>query len=150
MPMIPLHLSSSSDTTPPASNPLPSLLHTPSGLALLEIQGTIHFPTPAPNTPSTHVGELVFPYHNPLLHGADDTKWMKRVYLYIGENQRMTGECKKLVKPMAVVRRRESDAHMGGTDGEEEQGEELEIVEVVRYKVVFSQRPEPVGGEEGG
>jgi chromosome transmission fidelity protein 8 len=145
MPTIPLHLSSS-DATPSISNPLPPLLHTPSGLALLEIQGTIHFPPPAPNTPSTHVGELVFPYHNPLLHGADDTKWMKRVYLYIGENQRMTGECKKLVQPMAVVRRREGDVDMGEGDGGH--GEELEIVEVVRYKVVFSHRPEPVGGSE--
>jgi len=26
------------------------------------------------------------------------------------------------------------------------EGEELEIVEVVKYKVVFSGRPEPVGG----
>jgi chromosome transmission fidelity protein 8 len=148
MPTIPLHLGSS-EIASTVSNPLPPLLHTPSGLALLEIQGTIHFPTPAPNTPSTYVGELVFPYHNPLLHGADDTKWMKRVYLYVGENQRMTGECKKLVKPMAVVRRREGDVNMGETSVEGEQGEELEIVEVVRYKVVFSHRPEPVGGEEG-
>jgi chromosome transmission fidelity protein 8 len=153
MPTIPLHLSSA---LPPSSspNPLPPLLHTPSGLALLEIQGTIHFPTPAPSTPSTHVGELVFPYHNPLLHGPDDTKWMKRVYLYIGENQRMTGECKKLVQPMAVVRRRGEDGDVDMGDGEREGGkegsheEELEIIEIVRYKVVFSHRPEPVGGSE--
>ena len=70
----------------------------------------------------------------------------------------MTGECKKLGKPIAVIRKRErrdegGDVDMEGTDGDGDReggGEELEIVEVVRFKVVFSVRPEPVsvGGEE--
>lgn len=77
---------------------------------------------------------------------------MKRVYLYVGENQRMVGECKKLGRPFAVVRRRGldgKDVQMEGVEGEEQggtDGEELQIVEVVRYKIVFSGRPEPVGG----
>ncbi|KZM18918.1 uncharacterized protein EKO05_0006671 [Ascochyta rabiei] len=159
MPTIPLHPPSTPpQPSTPATNPLPPLLHTPSGLALLEIQGTIHFPAPtSPTTTSTCVGKLVFPYHNPLLHGDDDTKWMKRVYLYVGENQRMTGECKKLGKPFAVVRRRgDADVVMrdgeGGGDGEARgESEELEIVEVVKFKIVFSGRPEPVGrGTEEG
>lgn len=102
----------------------------------------------------------MFPFYNPLLHGEGDAKWMKRVYLYVGDNQRMTGECRKLGKPFAVVRRRQRGAdedvddvrmEMGEVDGDNEQQEELEIVEVVRYKIVFSGRPEPVGGgtEEG-
>lgn len=71
----------------------------------------------------------------------------------------MAGECKKLTKPFAVLRRRERsgdvdmEMEMDGVSEEEEKGdgEELEIVEVVRYKIVFSSRPEPVGrGEEGG
>lgn len=72
---------------------------------------------------------------------------MKRVYLYVGENQRMVGECKKLGKPFAVVKRREAgeDVRMGGAETEAA-GEELEIVEVVKHKLVFSGRPEPVGG----
>lgn len=99
----------------------------------------------------------MFPLYNPLLNDPADTKWMKRVYLYVGKGQRMTGECKKLGRPLGVVRRREvgggdgggnTDVRMG--DGEEEDGrgqeEELEIVEVVRYKIVFSSRPEPVSG----
>lgn len=59
----------------------------------------------------------------------------------------MTGECKKLGKPLAIVRKRVNenvgaeDVEMGGV-----QGEELEIVEVVKYKIVFSSRPEPVSG----
>ncbi len=69
----------------------------------------------------------------------------------------MTGECKKLGKPIGVVRKREKqsdgdvDINMSGViePGEEEkteQIEELEIVEVVKYKIVFSSRPEPISG----
>lgn len=149
MPTIPLHTRT---LVPPLaaqdSNPLPPLLHTPSGLALLELQGDIRFP-PAPAQASTPVGKLVFPLYNPDLHGEDDTKWMKRVYLYVGKNQRMAGEVKKLGKPFAVIRKREltngedvvmSDAHSASTS------EELEIVEIVKYKILFATRPEPVGG----
>ncbi|KAF1359044.1 hypothetical protein EJ07DRAFT_62705, partial [Lizonia empirigonia] len=156
MPTVALH-PPSAPTQSPTENPLPSLLHTPTGLALLEIQGTVHFPAPRAHATSTRVGKLVFPLYNPLLHGEGDAKWMKRVYLYVGDNQRMTGECRKLGKPFAVVRRRQRGAdgdgdvddvqmEMGGADGDFEQQEELEIVEVVRYKIVFSGRPEPVGG----
>ena len=96
------------------------------------------------------MGKLVFPYYNPALNG-EDTKWMKRVYLYVGENQRMTGECKKLGKPFAVIRRKqegfteEEDVVMGDGGQINEENEELEIVEIVRHKIVFSGRPEPVG-----
>jgi chromosome transmission fidelity protein 8 len=60
---------------------------------------------------------------------------MKGVYLYIGKHQRLTGEVKKLPKAMGVLRRRE-------VEGDDQ--EQLEIVEIVKHKIVFSQRPEPV------
>ncbi|KAJ9649376.1 hypothetical protein H2199_000151 [Coniosporium tulheliwenetii] len=120
------------------SNPLPNLLQTPTGLAILEIQGTIH--------PShTPIGTLVFPDYSPS-DPADETKWMKRVYLYVGKHQRMTGEVRKLARPVGVVRRRVAGAE-DGVEGDGMKREELEIVEVVRWKVVFSSRPEPVSGE---
>jgi chromosome transmission fidelity protein 8 len=46
----------------------------------------------------------------------------------------MTGEVKKLPRPVAVLQR-----HQGEGDGEE-----LEVVEIVRYKIFFKSRPEPV------
>ena len=64
---------------------------------------------------------------------------MKRVYLYVGKHQRLTGEIKKLPKAMGIMRRRVKEQDNGT--------EELEIVEIVRHKIVFSQRPEPVGEE---
>lgn len=156
MPSIQLHPTSlkSAETTTsnpsslPASNPLPQLLQTPSGLAILELQATINLPTfesednqhASPGSPlnsngttfETPVGKLMFPDYSPL--NPDDTKWMKRVYLYVGRYQRMTGEVKKLPKPLAVLRKRSSS----------ENTEELEVVEIVRYKVFFKNRPEPV------
>ena len=88
----------------------------------------------------------------------DDTQWMKRVYLYVGKHQRLTGEVKKLAKPLGVLgrRMREEGENMEGVEGpgdtengskESRDGDELEILEVVKYKIVFSTRPEPVGGE---
>ncbi|CAO2650988.1 Nn.00g092850.m01.CDS01 [Neocucurbitaria sp. VM-36] len=164
MPSITLYPpSKSASTASPTENPLPALLHTPSGLALLEVQGTIHFPAATSSSQtSTQVGKLVFPLYDPS-NDPSDTKWMKRVYLYVGKGQRMTGECKKLGKPVGVIRKRrgemgrtangetmgEADVEMGGVDGQGEQRvteEELEIVEVVRYRIVFSARPEPISG----
>lgn len=63
----------------------------------------------------------------------------------------MTGECKKLPKPYGVMRKKEKtdveDVAMGGLEQEDgAKEEELEIVEVVRYKIVFSSRPEPISG----
>ena len=126
------------------NNPLPALLQTPSGLALLELQGTINVPSgdedgidyststdnPA-STFETPIGKLMFPDYS--VHSPDDTKWMKRAYMYVGRYQRMTGEVKKLPRPIAVLQKRQAA-----------ESEELEVVEIVRYKIFFKSRPEPV------
>lgn len=132
MPSIPLHLVPKSAVSR-APNPLPELLQTPAGLAILEIQGTINLPPASPSALTTPVGRLVFPDHTA---NSADKSWMKRVHLYVGQHQRLTGEVKKLPNPVAVIRKRDTGP------GE---GEELEIAEVVYYKIVFSSRPEPVG-----
>lgn len=128
-------------------NPLPQLLQTPSGLAILEIQGTIHIPQAKtdeangdqePGHEATLIGKLMFPYYNSN-SPSEDTAWMKRVYLYVGKHQRLTGEVKKLPKAWAVLRKRDSE--------QDTAGQQLEIVDIVKYKIVFSQRPEPVGQE---
>ena len=150
MPTVPLH-TSPSHPPPTTPNPLPQLLQTPSGLAILEIQGTINIPpSTLPDTvttaPTTPVGHLVFPHYNPEDHtpgsnsSSSSTAWQKTVHLYVGKHQRLTGEVKKLPKPLAVIRKRE------GTPSQENGGkDELEIAEIVYYKILFSSRPEPVG-----
>ncbi|KAJ9614634.1 hypothetical protein H2200_002771 [Cladophialophora chaetospira] len=135
----------------PSPNLLPSLLQTPSGLALVEIQGTIHGPFQNPSTEDTNqasavhrIGRLEFPLYSPQA-ANDDGRWMKKVYLYVGKYQRLTGEVKKLAKPLAVIRKMEpaNEEMNGGThrDGDEA----LEILGIVKFKVLFSGRPEPVG-----
>ncbi|CAG7920856.1 unnamed protein product [Penicillium olsonii] len=152
MPSVKLHPRSSvpgnqaTATAPstPAHNPLPTLLQTPSGLALLELQGTINVPSGSEDEDlgdisanidpasifETPIGKLMFPDYSTL--NPEDTKWMKRAYLYVGRYQRMTGEVKKLPHPIAVLQKRPSE------------GEELEVVDIVRYKIFFKNRPEPV------
>lgn len=148
-------------------NPLPELLRTPSGLALLELQGTINLPQRdlEGHTSGLHVngngvsqetsiGRLVFPDHHPTTQDPNSTAWMKRVYLYVGKHQRLTGEVKKLPKAIAVIRKRRKEDMEGNglaaaNPGEEDQAEELEIVEIVEWKILFSQRPEPVGTWNG-
>ena len=146
MPSIPLHLPSADDSRPTtwnsSPNPLPNLLQTPSGLAILEVQGKINLPPPpesSTSTSATPIGRLVFPHYRKDDPQTDNT-WMKTAHLYVGRYQRLTGEVKKLAKPLAVIRRREG---MGMR--EENDMEELEIVELVYHKIVFSSRPEPVG-----
>ncbi|WEW60837.1 hypothetical protein PRK78_006325 [Emydomyces testavorans] len=184
MPTIRLHSKcqpGAEENTP--SNPLPTLLKTPSGLAILELQGTINLPSNAsqeqhsPGSDDTEskvqpeprfqtpVGRLVFPdydYSNPPSSGSS---WMKRVYLYVGRHQRLTGEVKKLPKPLAIIQRRQNDEGIVGNgegtaglgsrdtttqlDGEHGPEEELEVAEIVRYKILFSSRPEPVSDNVG-
>lgn len=116
-------------------NPLPQLLHTPSGLALIELQGSVLSDTSQHSiSEAINLGRLVFPPSEV----SSSTEWDgKRVFLYVGKHQRMAGEVKKLGKAIAVVRRRE-----GGEEGE------VEVEDIVRFKMVFASRPEPMGAEQ--
>ncbi len=179
MPTVPLYppcLAGGKNNNGPVSgplNPLPHLLQTPSGLAILELQGTINIPSPMPEDdidnstetgtsmqlPSqfqTPIGRLIFPDYNPA-KDPDNTSWMKRVYLYVGRHQRLSGEVKKLPKPLAVLRRRQVDGEqtndgrmcvirdeVASTLFEGAGGDQLEVVEIVKYRIHFPSRPEPV------
>ncbi|KAF3932546.1 hypothetical protein ABW20_dc0103524 [Dactylellina cionopaga] len=146
MPTTPVHLpnplSASANT-----NPLPQLLRLPTGLAILELQGDINFPSPEDsdsNINFTTVGNLIFP---DATSETTDLKDLKRVWLYIGKHQRLTGEVKVLPKPLGILRKRKQDEDDATTAGKGAV-EELEIVEVIKHKIIFSKRPEPVGTAE--
>jgi chromosome transmission fidelity protein 8 len=164
MPSVPLYPQSArldSDSASNAHNALPPLLQTPSGLAILELQGTINIPTTPSATATenleqslddkpgktieTELGKLMFPDYSDL--DPDSTKWMKRVYLYAGHYQRMTGEVKKLAKPLAIIQRRPKPTTETNGGNDDNGKDELEIVEIVKYKIIFASRPEPVGFE---
>ena len=63
---------------------------------------------------------------------------MNKVHLYVGQHQRLTGEVKKLPNPVAVIRKRDGGEAIA-------EGDDLEIAEIVYFKLIFSSRPEPVG-----
>ena len=144
-------------------NPLPQLLQTPSGLAILEIQGTINLPSretldalgddeigpdDKKTTVQTPIGRLSFPDYGAADGQTSDDSWMKRVHLYVGRYQRLTGEVKKLVKPLAVIQRRQADgsgATTAASNNQSGHADELEVVEIVKHKIIFSSRPEPFG-----
>lgn len=134
-------------------NPFPDLIQTPSGLALLELQGTMNLPEPDGNDAETgsarhpRIGRITFPDYHPQTQDPSSTAWMKRVHLYVGQHQRLTGEVKRLPKALAVIRRKFTSSERDETAGHSPStGEdELEIVEIVKFKLVFSNRPEPVG-----
>ncbi|MCJ1447021.1 MAG: hypothetical protein MMC23_007529 [Stictis urceolatum] len=149
MPTIDVHPPSATRTAPASS--LPELLQTPLGLAILELQGTINFPQPdhSEGSVSVNVGRLVFPDYDASISGQEG-KWMKKVWLYVG-HQRMTGEVKKLAKPLGVLRRLPSSQSASETSNSTTAGtqvDELEIAEIIKWKIVFSSRPEPVGLSE--
>ena len=134
MPSVPISMptraNASTDT-----NPLPSILQTPAGLAILEIQGSLNstlHTEPGANLP---VGKLDFPLYD-IKAPASDTAWQKRVHLYVGKHQRLTGEVKKLPQAVAVLRK---------VPGDSADGQALEVAEIIYYKVLFASRPEPVG-----
>lgn len=133
---------------PPKTSPLPPLLQTPSGLAILELQGTVNLPQDSEGNAlaDVEVGRVDFPDYDPTAEGGG-TAWMKTVYMYIGQHQRLTGEVKKLPKAFAIVRRRGGQQPEGAEDGGADGGDggDLEVVEIVKYKLMFSHRPEPVG-----
>ena len=133
----------------PLPSPLPAILQTPSGLAIVEVQGTIHGPfqpsgdTSSQSTQQTLIGRLDFPLYDPKEPG--EGKWMKKVYLYVGKHQRLTGEVKKLAKPLAVIRKVDISFKRHDDPTSTPSGEELEVLDIVKFKLLFSGRPEPVG-----
>ncbi|KAI1431799.1 hypothetical protein GGR50DRAFT_677615 [Xylaria sp. CBS 124048] len=134
-------------------NPLPQLIQTPSGLAILELQGTINLPQSdgqhsGADDNGLQIGRILFPDYHPDTQDASSTAWMKRVHLYVGNHQRLTGEVKKLPKALAIIRKRPEsavDVEMTDSSSPGDVKEDLEVVEIVKYKLAFSHRPEPVG-----
>ncbi|KAJ6260095.1 Chromosome transmission fidelity protein [Drechslerella dactyloides] len=151
MPSTPLHLPDPLSVSANA-NPLPQLLRLPTGLAILELQGDINYPSPHDsnadtNTNFTTVGNLIFP---DATSDSTDPKDLKRVWLYVGKHQRLTGEVKALPKPLGVLRKKQTQAEEAGSSGVAggNYAAELEIVDIIRYKIIFSKRPEPVSAAE--
>jgi chromosome transmission fidelity protein 8 len=85
-----------------------------------------------------NLGRLVFP--PPDDGNPENTAWdRKRVLLFIGKHQKMAGEVKVLKNAIAVLGRPAQPTASSARDGC------VEVIEVVRWKMVFASRPEPMG-----
>lgn len=106
-------------------------------------------PALEPGSESKQIGRLAFPSVEDGAASDVEGAWMKNVHLYVGQNQRLVGEVKKLGKPYGVLRRREVGMGVGSDEeaGKGNGGEELEIVDVVRWKIFFGSRPEFAASE---
>lgn len=147
MPSISISIADQS-AEPISSSPLPQLLHTPHGLAIIEIQGTLNMPDAKSGTntdtgESKLIGQLVFPNIGKAdSDGSEEGAWMKKVYFYVGKNQRLVGEVRKLPKPFGVLQKKEPRSQREQEEAKDTRTEELEIVDVVRWKIFFGARPE--------
>ncbi|RKF63714.1 putative sister chromatid cohesion protein ctf8 [Erysiphe neolycopersici] len=153
------------------SNSLPQVLRIPSGLAILELQGTINIPAlnfraevenatnegcedsyvegpkfglKPGSSKGLSIGRLFFPDYDE--KDTSETEWMKKVYLYIGSHQKLTGEVVKLSKAIAVIQKKKSDTK-DKSSMIDETCVQLEIVDIIKYKILFANRPEPVSNQ---
>jgi chromosome transmission fidelity protein 8 len=127
---------------------LPLTIQTPSGLALLDIQGTIRIGNKALTGKGglglesqsgdqeddtgalEHVGEFDF---SGVMAGGSE------VLLRVGKSQLMRGKLEKLKKPVAVLRI-ESDEQITTED----EVKQIDVIEIVYYKLAFATMPEHV------
>lgn len=59
-------------------------------------------------------------------------------------------EVKKLPKAIAIIRKRNGEGALEGGMDVDVGTEELEVVKIVKYRIIFSTRPESVGTWEAG
>lgn len=102
---------------------------TPFGRALLEIQGVLNLPTSTPEESSVHAGNFI--------RVGDEGTAVKfgrvefngdKATMFVGNLQRLLGEVVPLAVPLGVLKVEEG----------------LEIVDVIKYKLIFKDRPLPV------
>ncbi|ODQ63816.1 hypothetical protein NADFUDRAFT_47642 [Nadsonia fulvescens var. elongata DSM 6958] len=148
MPQVEITLRRSNTDDKLGQSYIPQVLKTPSGLILVEIQGVLHIPdidhddSGIPN----------------VLVGSFDVKEDGKALLMVHGHQRLEGTVKKLQTPLGILKmeseENESNRHNPDIGGFDSQGRnystqriqhgKAEIVEIIRHKVSFILRPEPV------
>ncbi|GMM35944.1 Ctf8 protein [Saccharomycopsis crataegensis] len=129
---------------------LPPFIRLPEGLVMIELQGTINKPTKVPahydedkedfiKTKSGHdavkIGKLRYDFNDPSA---------KKVELLIGTSQKLIGSIKKLDKPMGILQFPKMDNHSNISDRQYLKTQQVQVVEIIRHKLVFTNRPVPL------
>lgn len=119
------------DTTPGTD-----IISTPYGLSLLDIQGVLNVPKDKIEGneylqvddiyDAVKFGQLTF-----------DSKDQTKVTLIIGNSQRLVGSIVKLDRPLGVLK-------IPINDNETNESPSIDMIEIIRKKIVFKQRPLPI------
>ncbi|CAI5759764.1 unnamed protein product [Candida verbasci] len=115
-----------------------NIITTPYGLTLLEIQGELNLPDKVVENNENFIkvdeiydavkfGNLVF-----------DQKETNKVILFIGNSQRLLGTIEKLNTPLGVLKIPVKN------DDNMEIEEDIKMIDIVKHKLIFKQRPLPI------
>ncbi|ODV95680.1 hypothetical protein PACTADRAFT_50368 [Pachysolen tannophilus NRRL Y-2460] len=119
-----------------------SLIDTPGGLAILEIQGVLNLPT---KLNSTHQllddtaidSDLV---RQAIKFGDLQLEDNNKATLYIGKSQRLVGTVESIDPPLGVLK---FSNHVEN-DENKNSSSKIEMIEIVDKKIVFRTRPLPI------
>lgn len=123
----------------------PKTLQTPSGIALLEIQGIIHIGDKQLTgeggfSLDSQTEDEKLNLSEPELVGEFIFSNDNDVVLNVGKYQRLRGSIQKLKKPLALVKIEDPDRKIENED----ENREMKLVEIIYHKLVFSAMPEPI------
>lgn len=122
----------------------PSLVETPMGLAMIEIQGELNMPNEKPQGLSLEEDKLFKKYNlPPFLSNEEPIDVVKigrveieedfnKVTLFISTTQRLVGKIVKLDPPLALLKLAKSD------------NQPCEMMDLITSKMIFSSRPLPI------
>ncbi|KAH3686084.1 hypothetical protein WICPIJ_002943 [Wickerhamomyces pijperi] len=154
--------------------PSSAIYTTPLGNTIIEIQGTLVTPEGPPiNIPETFPEDSKYmEFHGNTLIGAkydrvdqdgdvaeqveialkigklEINETEKKAVLYIGTSQRLLGVIKKVDPPLGLLRFGGGGTDVVGNNGDilvdEEAKQKVEIVDVIKWKIIFTGRPLPI------
>ncbi|ODQ83030.1 hypothetical protein BABINDRAFT_30176 [Babjeviella inositovora NRRL Y-12698] len=139
MPTIEIEYSQATQRLQSADSSGPAIISTPSGLAILEIQGELTLPSDVP------LDEAEKAKYSLDSDGMDIVKFGKleldgkNATLFIGQSQRLVGSLIKLDKPLGVMRFPETTE-----TGNVPENYAVKFMDVITQKVIFKQRPLPI------
>ena len=145
----------------PRGNDSLSTVMTPHGLAVLEIQGELNLPDHRPvgttQTPQTNDSPYITvdDIYDAVKFGhlEFDKKDESKVTLFIGKSQRLIGNIVKLDTPLGLLKiplsgangmNLEDDQNDKDKDDASESTEKVQMIDIVKAKMIFKHRPLPI------
>jgi chromosome transmission fidelity protein 8 len=121
----------------------PFTISTPRGNAILEIQGLLNMPDAKPTGLAAQEEAKFLELEDHMFPADDDTSAIRfgklelegnKATLLIGNSQRLIGDLKEIKPPLALIK----------FDNNDNEGSQVEIIDVIKYKLVFTGRPLPI------